>query len=130
MTHSSRRTFLKATGAVGAAALRANPLAATTLSLPIGLQLYSVREILPKDFDGTLGKVAGDGYKVVEAAGYFGHSAEEWRAGMERAGLRCISTHFPLGTLNPQLDQQIEYGKKIGLEYIICSSPIRRDPAA
>jgi hypothetical protein len=41
--------------------LRGPRLAATPLSLPIGLQLYSVRELLPKDFDGTLHKVAAAG---------------------------------------------------------------------
>ena len=48
----------------------ADRLAARTLEKPLGLQLYSVREQLPKDFEGTLRQVAGDGYKVVEAAGY------------------------------------------------------------
>ena len=56
MSNSSRRTFLKATAAVAAFA-GAGRLVARPLGRPIGLQLYSVRELLPKDFDGTLAKV-------------------------------------------------------------------------
>jgi hypothetical protein len=55
MSFSSRRSFLKASGAVAAAAcVGTNRLTAAPLRLPIGLQLYSVRNLLPKDFSGTL----------------------------------------------------------------------------
>ena len=57
MSLSSRRTFLKATGAVAAAHLSsAAHLSARPLKQPLGLQLYSLREQLPKDFEGSLAK--------------------------------------------------------------------------
>jgi sugar phosphate isomerase/epimerase len=130
MTSSSRRHFLKASAAVAATVAGARRLPAAPLTLPIGLQLYTVREQLPKDFDGTLAKVKQAGYSVVEAAGYFGRGAPDWRAAMDRAGLRCISTHHPMSELRPRLDEFIAYGKAIGLEYMVCPSPMRRDPAA
>jgi sugar phosphate isomerase/epimerase len=131
MSHSSRRTFLKATGAVAAAAcVGAGRLSAAPLSQPVGLQLYSVRELLPKDFDGTLHQLSAAGYKEVEAAGYYNKTAKEFRQSMDQAGLRCVSTHHPLGVLRPQLDKLIEYGHALGLDYMICSSSSRRDPAA
>jgi sugar phosphate isomerase/epimerase len=121
MSACSRRNFLKAAGAVAACA--AGPqLRAKRLRQPIGLQLYSVREQLAKDFAGTLTQVHAAGYTVVEAAGYFGHSAADFRHAMETAGLRCVSTHHPLNVLETQLDQWIEYGIALGLEYIVCSS--------
>jgi sugar phosphate isomerase/epimerase len=89
-----------------------------------------VRELLPKDFDGTLAKVRADGYTEVEAAGYYDKPAAEFRKAMDKAGLRCVSTHHPLGVLRPRLDELIEYGHTLGLDYIICSSSVRRDPAA
>ena len=46
------------------------------MNFPIGLQLYSVRDDLEKDFEGTLRKVKALGYDTVEFAGLFGHSAE------------------------------------------------------
>jgi sugar phosphate isomerase/epimerase len=130
MTYSSRRTFLKASGAVAAAAITgAGRLPAEPLRKPLGLQLYSVRSLLPKDFDGTLAKVRADGYTVVEAAGYYDHTAADFRKAMDRAGLRCVSTHHGLSLLLARMDELIEYGHGLGLDYIVCSSPARRDPA-
>jgi sugar phosphate isomerase/epimerase len=127
---TSRRNFLKATGAVAACAA-ASRLEAKRLRLPIGLQLYSVRNLLPKDFDGTLAQVRSAGYTVVEAAGYFDRTAADFRHAMDAAGLRCISTHHPLNILETQLDQWLDYGHTIGLEYMVCSSSggMHRDPA-
>jgi sugar phosphate isomerase/epimerase len=100
--------------------------------LPIGLQLYSVRNLLPKDFEGTLHQLSAAGYKDVEAAGYFNKTAAEFRHAMDQAGLRCISAHHTLVQLRSQLDELIEYGHTLGLEYIICSSSggVHRDPSA
>jgi sugar phosphate isomerase/epimerase len=130
MKVSSRRDFLKTSGVIAAAACAgAGKLSADPLPMPIGLQLYSVRDLLPKDFDGTLQKLAAAGYKDVEAAGYFNKTAPEWKHAMDQAGLRCISTHHPLQALKKNEDELIDYGKKIGLQYMICSSPMHRDPA-
>ena len=41
------------------------------MGLPLGMQLYSLRELLPKDFDGTLKAIAAAGYTEVEAAGFY-----------------------------------------------------------
>jgi sugar phosphate isomerase/epimerase len=133
MSYSSRRTFLKATGAVAAAAIAgAGRLAAKPLRKPLGLQLYSVRNLLSQEFDATLARVRADGYTVVEAAGYYDHSAADFHKAMDKAGLRCVSTHHALNLLETQLDQWIEYGQTLGLEYIVCSSSggMHRDPAA
>jgi len=121
---------LKTTAAVAAAAGAGSiRLAAKALGLPIGLQLYSVRELLPKDFDGTLAKVRAAGYTEVEAAGYYDRTAVDFRNAMDKAGLRCTSTHHPLALLQAHQDELIEYGHTLGLEYIICPWPRRRDPA-
>jgi sugar phosphate isomerase/epimerase len=133
MNNSSRRDFLKATLAVAAANLvGTRTLAAAPLHLPIGLQLYSVRNLLPKDFDGTLHQLSAAGYREVEAAGYFNKTAAEFRHAMDQAGLRCISAHHTLVQLRSQLDELIEFGHTLGLEYIICSSSggVHRDPSA
>ncbi len=100
------------------------------LKLPIGLQLYSVRQLLAKDFDGTLRKIKAAGYTEVEAAGYYDRTAPEFRQAMDKAGLRCTSTHHPLDVLRAQLDELIEYGHKLGLDYIVSPSASHRDPAA
>jgi sugar phosphate isomerase/epimerase len=123
----SRRRFL---------ALSAGTLAATTLAkayplgLPLGMQLYSVREMLPKDFAGTLKQVGALGYKEVEAAGFYDHSVEEVKAAMQAAGLSCVSAHYPLGALKSKLDETIAYCKSLGLGYVVCSSPMHQQPDA
>ena len=123
MSNKSRRTFLKTTGALAAAHLAGSAyLSARPLKQPLGLQLYSLRELLPKDFDGTLAKIRSLGYSVVEAAGYYNRSAADWGKAMNAAGLRCVSTHHALGVLETQLDQWLDYGHTLGLEYFICSS--------
>jgi len=124
----SRRTFLKTSAA--AATVAARRLAAAPLTEPIGLQLYSVRELLPKDCDGTLHQLAAAGYVEVEAAGYFGRTAADFRHSMDQAGLRCISTHYAMGMLRPRVDELIEYAHNVGCSYIVCPSPTRKDPAA
>ena len=77
MHRISRRTFLKTASASAAGAALWNNvplLMANPLGLPIGLQLYSVRDLLPKDYEGTLRQFGALGYREVEAAGFFGHS--------------------------------------------------------
>jgi sugar phosphate isomerase/epimerase len=132
MKSSSRRDFLKKTGAVAASTLVASRLGAAPLHQPIGLQLYSVRNLLPNDFDGTLHQLSEAGYREVEAAGYFSKTAAEFRHSMDQAGLRCISAHHTLLQLRTQLDELVEYAHTLGLEYLICSSSggVHRDPAA
>lgn len=126
----SRRSFLKASGSVAAAACLGRERAfSAPLRFPIGLQLYSVRNLLPKDFSGTLHQIAAAGYREVEAAGYFDKTAADFGNAMQRAGLKCISTHHQLVQLKAQLDQLIEYGQALGLQYMICSwAGVHRDP--
>ena len=128
----SRRIFLKtaSASAVGAAVWSNLPrLMANPLGLPLGLQLYSVRDILPKDYEGTLRQLAAIGYREVEAAGFFNHTPSEVKQAMERAGLRCVSAHYSLKDLLPKVDETIQYGKELGLNYIVCSSPWFKDPS-
>jgi len=129
-TAITRRAFARLSAFAFAAA--ATRLQAKPLHLPIGLQLYSVRNLLPNDFDGTLAQVRAAGYTVVEAAGYFNRTAQQFRHSMDQAGLRCVSTHHPLNLLETQLDQLLDYAHTLGLEYMICSSSggMHRDPNA
>jgi sugar phosphate isomerase/epimerase len=130
MPLSSRRSFLKVSGALAAAAcVGADQLMGAQLHMPVGLQLYSVRNLLPKDFEGTLHQLAAAGYKEVEAAGYFDKTAADFGNALQKAGLKCVSTHHQLVQLKTQFNQLIEYGQALGLEYIICSwAGVHRDP--
>ena len=132
MRRTSRRTFLQTASASAACAALWNSaprLLANPLGLPLGLQLYSVRDILPKDYEGTLRQLSALGYREVEAAGFFGRSPNEVKQAMEHAGLHCVSAHYPLKDLLPKMDEIIQFGKDLGLKYIVCASPMLKDPS-
>lgn len=130
MNQGSRRAFLKSGAlAVGAWGLSQHKLIADPLGLPIGLQLYSVRKLLPNDYTGTLKQLGAIGYREVEAAGFFGHTADEVKAAMSNAGLRCVSAHYPMSDLSKDVDGTLKYATALGLAYVICSSPSVADPA-
>ena len=66
----TRRDFVKAASAAAiCSGLDSNLLYAQQLKVPLGLQLYSVREQLPKDYEGTLKQVGAIGFREVESAG-------------------------------------------------------------
>jgi sugar phosphate isomerase/epimerase len=126
----SRRTFLKTASASAACAALWNNmprLMANPLGLPLGLQLYSVRDILPKDYEGTLKQLSAIGYREVEAAGFFDHTPSQVKQAMDHAGLSCVSAHYPMVQLQPHVDEIIQFGKDLGLNYIVCASPGLKD---
>ena len=128
----TRRDFVRLGAGAAAACAGAARLAARTLHKPVGLQLYSVRSLMPTDFQGTLNQVRSAGYTVVEGGDYYGRTAPEFRHAIDEAGLRCVSTHYTLQQLETQFDELIDYSKALGLEYIVCSSSdgMHRDPKA
>jgi len=126
----SRRAFLKTASASAACAAlwKGVPrLMADPLGLPLGLQLYSVRDILPKDYEGTLKQLSAIGYREVEAAGFFGRTPAQVKLAMDQAGLHCVSAHYPMVQLLPKVDETIQFGKDLGLDYIVCASPGLKD---
>jgi sugar phosphate isomerase/epimerase len=122
-----RRKFVKtavqtATG-VTAASLLADKLswaAAEHRIDRVGLQLYTVRDLMKADFDGTIAKVAAIGYKEVEFAGYFGRTGQQVRAACDKNGLEPVSTHVQYDELEDKFPSVIETSKTIGLKYIVC----------
>ena len=80
-----------------------------------GLQLYSVRDSMETDFEGTLKKVAEMGYTYVEFAGFFGHTAEEVKALLDKYGLIISGTHSAWSDLKEEaISETIRYHKAIG----------------
>jgi sugar phosphate isomerase/epimerase len=119
----SRRTFVKAGAASLALATASIRTYAKSLNLPLGLQLYSVRQQLPADYAGTLKILGSMGYREAEAAGYYNHSPAEVKQAISDAGLKLVSAHHSSVDLHKNLDQIISFSHDLGLEYIICSFP-------
>lgn len=136
----SRRHFIAASG-LGAAALiaprlaRAQPAAAARSGkkeMPVGIELYAVRQALQKDLPGTLREVARIGYKVVEFySPYLGWTfpyAKEVRVMLDDLGLKCHSTHNSgaAALIDPGITAKaIELNQILGARHIIAASPPR-----
>jgi len=119
----NRRTFLGTATTVTAATLLTSRLgwAAGDHKIDkVGLQLYTVRDLMKTDFDGTIAKVAQIGYKEVEFAGYFGRTGQQVRAACDKNGLAAVSTHVQYDELDDKFPAVIETSKTIGLKYIVC----------
>jgi sugar phosphate isomerase/epimerase len=126
--YSSRRDFVKAgaTSLVCASALvESTRLHAAIHKLPLGLQLYSVRDLLPNDYAGTLKQIGALGFKEVESAGYYDHSVAEVKQAMADANLKLVSAHYPYSALAKDIDPIIDFHHQLGVGHIICASPGR-----
>lgn len=86
-----------------------------------GIQLYSVRDAMKENMKEALQKIADMGYKYVEFAGFFGHTAEEVKQMLDETGLIISGTHSPVDDLRPtKILETIAYHKTIGNpDYII-----------
>ena len=130
----NRRRFLEATASITAATLltsRFGWAAGEHKIDKVGVQLYTVRDLMQKDFEGTIAKVAQIGYKEVEFAGYFGRTPQQVRDVVEKNGLSAPSTHVQYDELDDKFPSVIEASKTIGLEYIICPwipEELRKNP--
>ena len=119
----NRRNFLKIAGTATTATLftpRFSWAAGEHKIKKVGVQLYTVRDLMKDDFEGTIAKVAQVGYKEVEFAGYFGRTADQVRAVLEKNGLKAPSTHVQYDELDDKFPSVVDFSKAIGLEYIIC----------
>ncbi len=87
----------------------------------VGLQLYSVRDKMEADMEATLKKVKEIGYDCVEFAGYFGKSAEEVKALLDKYGLECISVHQTYDVFLDAPEENVKYLKTIGAKF--CAVP-------
>ena len=119
----TRREFLGAVGALGVTIGLGTASLAQTASgkkIPVGLQLYSVRDQCQKDLPGTVTAVAKIGYKGVEFAGYYGRSAKELRQLLDDNGLVACGTHTPSeSVLADKLKATIEFNQTIGNKFLI-----------
>lgn len=120
-----RRDFLR-TGVVASASLLAVggglDLYANPYGLPVGLQLYTVRQQLQADFSGTLRKVALIGYKEVEFAGFDKEAIPKIKRLLDADGIAALSGHFGYQQIESNLHGLIDDAHTLGLTYIVLPS--------
>jgi sugar phosphate isomerase/epimerase len=137
MSSLSRREFCKVAAAESAALallsaggmkLHANPL-----GMPIGCQTWPVREMIAKDFPGTLKQLAAAGFQSIEMCspvGYddngFGglakYKGSELKQMISDAGLTCVSSHFGIDELRKNQEDRIAWAKDLGLTQMLVAS--------
>jgi sugar phosphate isomerase/epimerase len=119
----SRRSFM--------GFLAAGPLVAAmphSKQIPVGLELYSVRNELKKDLMPTVRAVAKMGYQCVEFyAPYYDWTPEyarQVRAELDELGIHCYSTHNGMNSFTPEgIGKAIDLNKILGARYIVLASP-------
>ncbi len=137
MSAISRREFCKtattSAAAVGLVSAGVLKLHADPLGLPIGCQTWPVREMIAKDFPGTLKQLSAAGFKSIELcspAGYteygFGgltkYKGAELKKIINDAGLTCVSSHFGMEELRTNQDDRIAWATDVGLTQMLVAS--------
>jgi sugar phosphate isomerase/epimerase len=133
-TNITRQQFLKLGALATSAALLPTFDALAAKPKTVGLQLYTLREAMAKDPDGTLKKVAEIGYKEVESFGYsdgkfFGKTPKEFAAQLKDLGLTAPSGHYTTGnvvvtgkgTLKNDWERAVADAAEIGQKYMVCA---------
>lgn len=135
----NRRAFLKKTtlGTGALFALSQFPkevfAAAKKNNMPIGFQSWAVKDMLSKDFSGTLKMMNGMDYKLIEMCSPKGYAqigfgafvdmkTSDIKKTINDAGLECPSCHFGFGELTDDLDGRIQWSHDLGLTQMICST--------
>jgi sugar phosphate isomerase/epimerase len=133
----SRREFFKnaATGAAvaGIASAGARELRANPLGMPIGCQTYPVRNMIAKDFPGTIKQLADAGFQTIELcspvgyadsgfAGLAKYKGPELRGILADMGVKCQSSHFDIKELRENLAGRIAWANDLGLTQMMVPS--------
>jgi sugar phosphate isomerase/epimerase len=135
MSKIPRRTFLKDAASHAAvagflASAGALRLGANPLGLPIGCQTWPVREMIAKDFPGTIKQLAAAGFQSIELCSPVGYADEgfggiakykgaELRTILGDAGVTCISSHFQVEELRANQQDRIAWAKDVGLTQML-----------
>lgn len=123
---STRREFLRhSVAALGAVSLPwpAGSFVPGDRLDRIGVQLYTVRKEMERDFDGTLTRVAGIGFHEVEFAGYFNRTPEQVKDILTRLGLSAPAGHMPYESLTnaESWGKILDAANRIGHQYVIIA---------
>jgi sugar phosphate isomerase/epimerase len=125
----SRREFLEF-GAMSALAMASSRISRAEEANRLGVQLYVLRAMLAKDFDGTLVKVGAIGIRNVEFAGFYGRTAKQVRATLSNAGLTASGAHCLQASMpDDEIGRTIDFCREVGMPYMIAAVPSIRPSA-
>ncbi len=126
-----RREFIKTTGMITSGLALSNYLSAcgsapasNDISQNFGLQLYTLRDVMPTDPKGTLKQVASFGYKQIEGyehngmSMFWGMKNTEFKKLMDDLGMKMISSHC---NINQDFERKAAEAAEIGMQYLLCA---------
>lgn len=119
-----RRTFIQSTAmAIAGAGLVTDLMAGPKYKNKVGLQLYSLRDVIGKDPKAVLKSVADFGYKELETYGHvggklFGLSVKEYGDYVKSLGMKTVSGHYGMDVLEKNWSQTCDEAKSLGQEYV------------
>ena len=120
----SRRGFLVSAGAgVVGGSLISSAFANHHEKIPLGIQLWTVKDEAAKDLEGTLRKVYAAGFREIEFAGFYGKTAGEIGALVKSIGFTPVSMHAGANDIDKNGAQILADAKTLGLRHVVCSSP-------
>ena len=119
MSELTRREFLAA--GVSAAMIAKMPSFSPDGIAKVGIQLYSLRAILPTNLEGTLAELRKIGYREVELAGLYDRTPAQFRAALDKAGLVAASAHYSLTELRSSWPRVIAEAKALGNQHIVAA---------
>jgi sugar phosphate isomerase/epimerase len=137
MSAISRRGFLQGaatcTAAAGFLSAGALELRGDPLGMPIGCQTWPVREMIAKDFPGTIKRLADAGFQTIELCSPVGYAdsgfadlarykGSELRKILSDAGVSCVSSHFGIEELRENQGRAISWAKDVGLSQMMVPS--------
>lgn len=136
MSEISRRDFAKTAAGAAVAGLVLSSgldLTANPLGLPIGCQTWPVREMIAKDFPGTIKTIAQAGFQTIELCSPVGYSDDgfgglakykgsELKRMLNDAGVTCFSSHFGMQELRRNQEDRIAWAKDLGLTQMLVPS--------
>ncbi|MFT4886448.1 MAG: sugar phosphate isomerase/epimerase [Pseudohongiellaceae bacterium] len=124
----SRRKILKTAAITGAGMSLPWPVLAQSRRVDKqGIQLYSLRQEMGADFEGTLAKLAEIGFKEMEFAGYFDKTPSQVRGILDAHGLTSPAAHIPLEAIRNNLNKVIDTAATIGQKYIVLPYMVGAD---
>lgn len=124
----SRRTFFAQAGLASAGAMLPSAAWGRTLPYPPGIQLWTVKEDIARDFEGTLRALGKMGYRRIEAAGWHGRTPAQFRAAVRSAGLDPAAAHYGLRDLIDDTEGRLAFARDVGVKYVVASSPAPSRP--
>ena len=137
MSKISRRQFVRgaatAVAAAGFVSADALELGANPLGMPIGCQTWPVRQMIAKDFPGTIKQLAEAGFQTIELCSPVGYAdsgfarlakytGAELQSILGEAQVQCVSSHFDIKELRENQAGRIAWAKSIGLTQMIVPS--------